>query len=81
MSENFLKFKRRYNGLRALYSSLCALGAGLLSGGITLLLSRLALIPLEPIFAAAVGGVALLAAFLVLFAPEVPKRTEKIISM
>lgn len=75
MSENFLKFKRRYNGLRALYSSLCALGAGLATGGITLLLSRLALIPLEPIFSAAVGGAALLLTLLVLLA--VSYRTDK----
>ena len=75
MSENFLKFKRKYNGERLLYSSLSALGAGLFVGGITLMLSKLSVIPLEPIFAAVTGGVALLLSLLVLIL--VTHRTDK----
>ena len=51
MSENFLKFNRKYNLKRLIYSSLAALGAGALLGGAFLILFKLEIIALDPLFA------------------------------
>lgn len=75
MSENFLKFKRSYNTKRCVYSALGAFGASLFVGGILLLLLKLDIIPIEPIFVV-FGGVAayLLTAAVLLI---VTKRSDK----
>ena len=55
MNSNFIKFKRRANGIRAAKSVLAGAAAGLISGGIFLLLSRLAVIDPIPIWALPIG--------------------------
>ena len=56
MSELFLKFKRKIQIARALKSVLAGLAGGGFVGGISLLLSKLALLPFAPIIALAIGG-------------------------
>lgn len=55
MNSNFLKFKRRASGIRTVKSILAGAAAGLLSGGIFLLLSRLAIIDPVPIISLPIG--------------------------
>ena len=55
MNSNFLKFKRRASGIRTVKSILAGAAAGLLLGGIFLLLSRLAIIAPEPIISLPIG--------------------------
>lgn len=55
MNSNFLKFKRRAGSIRIVKSVLAGVAAGLLSGGIFLLLSRLAIIDAVPIISLPIG--------------------------
>lgn len=65
MSKLFLKFKQKVKKARILKSVLAGLASGGLTGGIALLLSRLALLPFPPIIALAIGfGVGLVTAIL-----------------
>ncbi len=51
MSENFLKFKKRLNAIRIARAVMAGLAAGMAAGGITLLLSKLAIVDVEQIAA------------------------------
>ena len=61
MSERFLKFKRRRQAIRVIKSLMIGASAGLLLGGLGLLLPKLAVLNIEPIIALFIG----LGAFLV----------------
>ncbi len=61
MNSNFLKFKRRACGIRIAKSVLAGTAAGLISGGVFLLLSRLAVIGSVPILSLPIGIGAFLA--------------------
>ena len=59
MSGNFLKFKRRLCLIRAVRGCFVGLTAGLVSAGVWLILTRLALIEFESIYSLYIGiGVA-----------------------
>ena len=60
MSERFLKFKRRRNGIRITKSVMVGAATGLAFSGICLLLSKLAVIEFEPIISLFVGAGAFL---------------------
>ena len=87
MNSNFLKFKKRAAQIRVLKSVLLGLSAGLLSGGIFLLLSRLAVISPVPIISLPIGaGVCLvvtLAVFFILGSSDksLAKRLDKEFSL
>ena len=56
MSKLFLKFKQKMQTARLLKSVLAGLAGGGLTGGISLMLSRLALLPFPPLVSLAIGG-------------------------
>ncbi len=61
MSGVFTKFKRRLNAIRVARSVMVGMSAGLVSGGVWLILSKLAVIGFEPISSLYIGlGVALI---------------------
>lgn len=60
MSNNFIKFKGKLLKIRVMKSLLLGAACGFCAGGVWLMLSRLAIIPFEPITALLVGGFLLL---------------------
>lgn len=61
MSENFLKFKRRLNGLRIAGAAMIGASCGFASGGVWLILTKLAVLGFEPLSSLFIGvGVAMI---------------------
>ena len=60
MSNNFIKFKGKLLKIRVMKSLLLGAACGFTAGGVWLMLSRLAVIPFEPITSLLVGGLMLL---------------------
>ncbi len=68
MSENFLKFKRKYNLVRILKALIYGASAGLASAGVTLILTKLKISDLDPFISLPIGvGVFLLVGLILYF--------------
>ena len=67
MSENFIRFKRRASRIRWIKSAMAAVAVGALTAGILILLWKLVLISLSPMYSALIGVGALAVSFTATF--------------